>query len=65
MKELKTGQLCPWCREEQVVRVHRQGWMNWLPKSKYYHCHACRSRFLTISGWAIPLPRKKTVKEED
>ena len=65
MKELKTGQFCPWCREEQVVRVHRKGWMTWLPKSKYYHCHACQARFLTISGWAMPLPRKKTVKEED
>jgi hypothetical protein len=59
MAKLNKGDICPGCREGEVRRVRRHAWMRWLPRSKCYRCDDCKTRFLTICGWALRLPKRK------
>jgi hypothetical protein len=39
---------CPTCKEGELRRSKRKGWMSMVPFSKYYSCSQCRSRFLRL-----------------
>ena len=56
---LKSGDLCPQCRESQLERIHRQEWMRRLPHSKLYQCFNCQARFLTVYFFAFRLGKAK------
>jgi 2-dehydropantoate 2-reductase len=58
--EFKSGVLCPSCHEGKVMRATRQGWMRKLPRSRYYYCRQCRTRFLTVLGWRFRVPGEET-----
>jgi len=42
---------CPVCNGALLRRIKRQGWMAWVPYSKYYSCPKCRTGFLRIFSY--------------
>ncbi len=65
MARIKKDDPCPQCREGRLYRVHRKGWMRWIPNSKHYKCRECKARYLTIFGWILRHKAKKNPEPEE
>jgi len=65
MARIKEGDPCPQCQEGKLYRVHRKGWMRWIPKSRHYKCKNCQAGYLTIWVWTLRLKAKKNPEPEE
>lgn len=61
MQKLGSDDPCPNCRKGKLQRLQRKTWMRNLPQTKYYKCEDCNTKFLTIYGWAIKLPKRQRI----
>jgi hypothetical protein len=56
MADLRSGDICPRCREGKLTRVPRRKWMRVISGSKHYVCQGCAGHLLAAWGRVIKLP---------